>query len=60
MHSPVITTTTGSAHKMAVIPEFHPVTVIDPEPCHASAVTSEPFHAMIDESRTTGNGQEQD
>ncbi len=50
-------------HDMAVIPEFHPVTVIDPEPCHvtanlpepchASAVTLEPFHATIDESRAT-------
>ncbi len=30
-HSPVIVTTTESAHKIAMIPEFHPVTVIDPD-----------------------------
>ncbi len=45
VHSPVMATTTESAHKMAVIPEFHPVTVIDPEPCHVTANLPEPCHA---------------
>ncbi len=42
VHSPVMAAKTESAHKMAVIPEFHPVTVIDPEPCHVTANLPEP------------------